>query len=59
MRSVFGVVSLLLQVFLTYQRYVRYLKWLTLALLAYVVMVLTVNIPWHEIARARGGPHFA
>src|SRR6478735_4197327 len=25
---VFGVVSLLLQVFLTYQRYVRYLKWL-------------------------------
>ncbi len=56
---VFGVVSLLLQVFLTYQRYVRYLKWLTLALLAYVVMVLTVNTPWHEILAHAVVPHFA
>ncbi|MEP6941366.1 MAG: divalent metal cation transporter [Betaproteobacteria bacterium] len=56
---VFGVVSLLLQVFLTYQRYVRYLKWLTLALLAYVVMVLTVNIPWHDILAHAVVPHFA
>ena len=37
----FGVASLLLQVFLPYQRYVRYLKWLTLALLAYVAVVFT------------------
>jgi len=56
---VFGVVSLLLQVFLTYQRYVRYLKWLTLALLAYVVMVLTVNIPWHEVLAHAVVPHFS
>jgi NRAMP (natural resistance-associated macrophage protein)-like metal ion transporter len=56
---VFGVVSLLLQVFLTYQRYVRYLKWLTLALLAYVLMVLTVNIPWHEVLSHAVVPHFA
>jgi len=56
---VFGVVSLLLQVFLTYQRYVRYLKWLTLALVAYVLMVLTVNIPWHEVLSHAVVPHFA
>src|SRR5213080_4774410 len=42
---VFGLVCLLLQVFLSYQRYVRYLKWLTLALLSYVVLVLTIRIP--------------
>ncbi|MEO8303078.1 MAG: Nramp family divalent metal transporter [Betaproteobacteria bacterium] len=46
---VFGVVSLLLQVFLPYQRYVGYLKWLTLALLAYVAVVFTISIPWRDV----------
>jgi NRAMP (natural resistance-associated macrophage protein)-like metal ion transporter len=55
----FGLVSLLLQVFLTYQRYVRYLKWLTLALLSYVVLVLTVEIPWREVAARSLTPHFS
>ena len=45
----FGVVSLLLQVFLPYQRYVRYLKWLTLALLAYVAVIFTIAMPWREV----------
>ena len=45
---IFGVASLLLQVFLPYQRYVRVLKWLTLALLAYVAVVFTVHVPWGE-----------
>ena len=44
----FGVASLLLQVFLPYQRYVRYLKWLTLSLLAYVAVVFTISVPWRE-----------
>jgi NRAMP (natural resistance-associated macrophage protein)-like metal ion transporter len=56
---VFGVTCLLLQVFLTYQRYVRYLKWLTLALLSYVVLVLTVEIPWREVAARSLTPHFS
>ena len=56
---IFGIVCLLLQVFLTYQRYVRYLKWLTLALLSYVVLVLTIEIPWHEVAAHSFRPHFA
>ena len=37
----FGLLCLLLQVFLPYQTYVRWLKWLTLALLAYVAVVFT------------------
>ena len=56
---IFGVVCLLLQVFLTYQRYVRYLKWLTLALLSYVALVLTIDIPWREVAAHSLTPHFA
>ena len=46
---VFGIVSLLLQVFLPYRRYVGYLKWLTLALLAYVAVVFVIAIPWREV----------
>jgi NRAMP (natural resistance-associated macrophage protein)-like metal ion transporter len=46
---VFGIVSLLLQVFVPYHKYVRVLKWLTLSLLAYVAVVFTVHIPWTDV----------
>ena len=55
--ALFGVISLLLQVFIPYSRYVRILKWLTLALLAYVAAVFTVHVPWLEVARATVLPH--
>lgn len=42
----FGLVSLLLQVFMSYERYVRVLKWLTLSLLAYLGVVLSVHVDW-------------
>ncbi|MDR3454994.1 MAG: divalent metal cation transporter [Rhodoferax sp.] len=45
----FGVVSLLLQVFVPYRRYVRILKWLTLSLLAYVATAFVVHIPWSQV----------
>jgi NRAMP (natural resistance-associated macrophage protein)-like metal ion transporter len=48
----FGLLSLVLQVFLPYQRYVRWLKWLTLALLAYVAVAFTLHLDWWQIARA-------
>ena len=54
-----GVICLLLQVFLSYQRYVRYLKWLTLALLSLRRLVLTIHIPWREVAAHAVRPHFA
>jgi len=49
--AVFGVVSLLLQVFVPYDRYVGPLKWLTLSLLAYVAIVFVVDVPWGEVLR--------
>ncbi len=45
----FGLVSVLLQVFIPYSRYVRVLKWLTLALLAYVGTAFVIRIPWSEL----------
>jgi NRAMP (natural resistance-associated macrophage protein)-like metal ion transporter len=47
----FGLLCLLLQVFLRYERYVGYLKWLTLALLSYVAVVFTVHVPWWDVVR--------
>ena len=55
----FGLLCLLLQVIIPYQRYVRYLKWLTLALLAYVAVVFTINVPWLEVAQRVVWPQFA
>ena len=47
----FGLLCLVLQVFLPYQAYVRWLKWLTLALLAYVAVVFTLHLDWWQIAK--------
>ncbi len=46
---VFGVICLVLQVFLSYRQYVYYLKWLTLSLLAYVAVVFTVHVPVQDV----------
>ncbi len=45
----FGLVCVLLEIFMSYKRYVGVLKWLTLSLLAYVGVVFTVKIPWAEV----------
>jgi NRAMP (natural resistance-associated macrophage protein)-like metal ion transporter len=47
----FGLLCLVLQVFLNYQSYVRWLKWLTLALLAYVAVVFSLHVDWWQVAR--------
>jgi NRAMP (natural resistance-associated macrophage protein)-like metal ion transporter len=47
----FGVVSLLLQVFLPYERYVAVLKWLTLSLLAYVGVGFAARVDWGQALR--------
>jgi NRAMP (natural resistance-associated macrophage protein)-like metal ion transporter len=46
----FGLLCLVLQVFLPYQTYVRWLKWLTLALLAYVAVAFSLHLDWLQIA---------
>jgi NRAMP (natural resistance-associated macrophage protein)-like metal ion transporter len=44
-----GTVSLLLQVFVPYDRYARFLKWLPLALLAYVAIPFVVRLDWKAV----------
>ena len=46
----FGVVSLVLQIAVPYQRYVNYLKWLTLVLFAYVATVFIESVAWSKVA---------
>ena len=46
----FGLLCLVLQVFLPYQTYVSCLKWLTLALLAYVAVVFSLHLDWWQVA---------
>lgn len=57
--ALFGLLSLLLQIFIPYRRYVRILKWLTLALLTYVGIVFTVHIAWGEVLQALFLPQLA
>jgi len=47
----FGLLCLVLQVFLPYKAYVRWLKWLTLALFSYVAVVFTLNLDWWKVLR--------
>ena len=45
----FGVLTVLLQVFVPYRRLAPILKWLTLFLFAYVLAVFMVNVPWRRV----------
>ena len=53
----FGLASLLLQLFIPYSTYVKYLKWLTLSLFAYVATAFFVQLSWSQILRASVFPH--
>jgi Mn2+/Fe2+ NRAMP family transporter len=44
----FGILSVLAQIFFDYDRYVSVLKWLTLSLFAYVIALAVVKVPWAE-----------
>jgi Mn2+/Fe2+ NRAMP family transporter len=50
MTAVFVTLTLLLQIFVPYDRYVFFLKWLTLSLLAYVAVLFVVHVPWSKVA---------
>ncbi|MBI2032889.1 MAG: Nramp family divalent metal transporter [Candidatus Levybacteria bacterium] len=47
---VFTTLSLLLQIFTSYEKYAKYLKWLALVLLSYVFSALSVKINFHDLA---------
>lgn len=47
----FGVLSLVLQIFTSYEDYAKYLKYLALVLLAYVISALCISINWSDVLR--------
>jgi Mn2+/Fe2+ NRAMP family transporter len=53
----FGLVCLLLETFLSYQRYAAVLKFTTLSLFAYVAVVFAVHVPWGQAIKAVLIPH--
>lgn len=55
----FGILCVVLQVFIRYSRYVSFLKWLTFALFAYFGTVTVVKVPWVEAARGFFIPTFS
>jgi NRAMP (natural resistance-associated macrophage protein)-like metal ion transporter len=46
---VFGVVTVLLQVFVPYRKLAPVLKWLTLFLFSYVIAAFLVDVPWVHV----------
>lgn len=55
----FGLLCLVLQVFMPYRAYVSWLKWLTLALLSYVAVAFMVHVDWSAVARGIVFPDIA
>ncbi len=55
----FGAACVLAEVFLSYASYAGFLKWLTASLFAYVTVVLTVHVPWHDALFAILVPHLS
>ncbi|QYE33339.1 divalent metal cation transporter (plasmid) [Polymorphobacter sp. PAMC 29334] len=55
----FAVVTVLLEMFVSYSRYVSVLKWLTLSLFAYVGVAFAVAVPWPTVMRSLVIPHLA
>lgn len=45
----FGLLSIISQVYFSYEGTVRILKWLTLALFSYVAVILSVSVPWRQV----------
>ena len=56
--ALFGVVSVVLEIFVRYSRYVSVLKWLTLSLFAYVGVAMVVHVPWGTVAFHLVAPAF-
>jgi len=53
----FALLSVILEIFVSYSRYVAVLKWLTLSLFAYVATVFAVDVPWQTVGRELIWPH--
>ncbi|NDA45922.1 MAG: divalent metal cation transporter [Alphaproteobacteria bacterium] len=54
----FGLLCIILEVFISYRTYAALLKWTTLCLFAYVGVVFTVHLSWSEALRGALIPAF-
>jgi Mn2+/Fe2+ NRAMP family transporter len=54
----FAILSLFLQIFISYKKYAKYLKYLTFILLAYVISAFSVKINWGEVLQNTIIPSF-
>jgi hypothetical protein len=52
-----GTFSLMLQIFVPYERYARLLKWLTLSLFSYVAVAFVIPIDWKAVGLSLVVPH--
>ena len=57
--ALFGVISVLLEIFVRYSRYVSVLKWLSLSLFAYVATLFAVKLDWLNIGYHLVVPHIS
>lgn len=53
------VLSLILEIFLSYKTYAKYLKYLTFSLFAYIIVAFIVKQDWGAIARSTLFPHIS
>ena len=56
--ALFGLASVVLEVWLSYARYASILKWSTLSLFSYVAVVFVSHVPWSEAIRSTLIPSF-
>ncbi len=54
----FGLISILLEVLMSYERYARILKWTTLSLFSYTAVVFVADVPLIEAVRGLVVPEF-
>jgi NRAMP (natural resistance-associated macrophage protein)-like metal ion transporter len=47
----FGILGLVLQIFIPYQKYSRYLKWLVISLFSYIATGLIIHMDWASLLR--------
>jgi len=57
--ALFALLSVGLEIWVSYNRYARVLKWATLSLFAYVGVVIVAHVPWGEALRGIFIPQFS
>jgi NRAMP (natural resistance-associated macrophage protein)-like metal ion transporter len=49
---IFGIVTIILQIFTTYEKFAKYLKWLTFVLISYIITAFLIKMDWQQALRS-------